>query len=92
MCRRSLSVAKPPSGLREFKRAIHVVDSTTIELMAPCMGWAKRRRRKAAAKCHRPLDQQSFPPRLAIIDTAREADAKRAGSARGDQGGRNRHD
>lgn len=63
---------------RKFKRTIHVVDSTTIELIATCMDWAKHRRRKAAAKCHLRLDLQSFLPRFAIIDTAREADAKRS--------------
>jgi IS4 transposase len=63
---------------RRFKRTIQVVDSTTIQLIASCMDWAKHRRRKAAAKCHLRLDLQSFLPRFAIIDTAREADAKRA--------------
>lgn len=63
---------------RRFKRAIHLVDSTTIQLIASCMDWAKHRRRKAAAKCHLRLDLQSFLPRFAIIDTARDADAKRA--------------
>jgi Transposase DDE domain/Domain of unknown function (DUF4372) len=63
---------------RRFRRTIHVVDSTTIQLIASCMDWAKHRRRKAAAKCHMRLDLQSFLPRFAIIDTAREADAKRA--------------
>jgi len=63
---------------RKFKRTIHLVDSTTIELIASCMDWAKHRRRKAAAKCHLRLDLQSFLPRFAIIDTARDADAKRA--------------
>jgi IS4 transposase len=63
---------------RKFKRTIHVVDSTTIQLVADCLDWAKHRRRKAAAKCHLRLDLQSFLPRFAIIDTAREADAKRA--------------
>jgi IS4 transposase len=63
---------------RRFKRTIHVVDSTTIQLIASCMDWAKHRRRKAAAKCHLRLDLQSFLPRFAVIDTAREADAKRA--------------
>ncbi len=63
---------------RRFKRTIHVVDSTTIELVASCMDWAKHRRRKAAAKCHLRLDLQSFLPRYAVIDTARDADAKRA--------------
>lgn len=64
--------------LRRFKRKIYAVDSTTIQLIASCMDWAKHRRRKAAAKCHLRLDLQSFLPRFAIIDTARHADAKRA--------------
>jgi hypothetical protein len=42
------------------------------------MDWAKHRRRKAAAKCHLRLDLHSFLPRFAIIDTARENDAKRS--------------
>lgn len=63
---------------RRFRRVIHVVDSTTIQLIASCMDWAKHRRRKAAAKCHLRLDLHSFLPRFAIIDTARENDAKRS--------------
>jgi DDE family transposase/uncharacterized protein DUF4372 len=63
---------------RRFKRVIHVVDSTTLQLVASCLDWAKHRRRKAAAKCHLRLDLQSFLPRFAIIDTARHHDAKRA--------------
>ena len=46
--------------LYRFKRTIHAVDSTTIQLVASCMDWAKHRRRKAAAKCHLRLDLQSF--------------------------------
>jgi hypothetical protein len=61
-----------------FKRMIHVVDSTTIQLVANCMDWAKHRRRKAAAKCHLRLNLQSFLPRFAIVDTARHSDAKKA--------------
>jgi hypothetical protein len=34
---------------RKFKRAIHLVDSTTIPLIASCMDWAWHRRCKAAA-------------------------------------------
>jgi hypothetical protein len=64
--------------LRRFKRKIHAIDSTTIPLIASCMDWAQHRRRKAAAKCHLRLDLQSFLPCFAIIDTARDADAKRA--------------
>src|SRR6267142_155186 len=63
---------------RKFKRTIHLVDSTTIPLIASCLDWARHRRRKAAAKCHLRLDLQSFLPRFAIVDTARHNDAKRA--------------
>ena len=63
---------------RRFRRVIHVVDSTTIQLIARSMDWAKHRRRKAAAKCHLRLDLQNLLPRFAIIDTARENDAKRS--------------
>jgi hypothetical protein len=63
---------------RRFKRVIQVVDSTTIELVASCLDWAKHRRRKAAAKCHVRLDLQSFLPRFAMIGSAGEHDAKRA--------------
>jgi hypothetical protein len=61
-----------------FRRAIHAVDSTTIQLVASCMSWAKHRRRKAAAKCHLRLNLQSFLPGFAIIDTARQHDNTRA--------------
>ena len=54
------------------------MDSTTIPLIASCLDWAKHRRRKAVAKCHLRLDLQSFLPRFAIVDTARQNDAKRA--------------
>lgn len=63
---------------RRFKRVIHVVDSTTIQLIASCLDWAKHRRRKAAAKCHLRLDLQSLLPRFAIVDTARDNDNARA--------------
>ncbi len=68
---------RPRFALR-FKRMIHLVDSTTIQLVANCMDWAKHRRRKAAAKCHLRLNLQSFLPRFAIVDTARHSDAKKA--------------
>src|SRR5438445_72287 len=61
-----------------FKRLIHVVDSTTIQLVARCMDWAKHRRRKAAAKCHVRLNLQSFLPRFALVDSAAEHDNRRA--------------
>lgn len=74
----------PPFGqgkfrlARRFKRAIHLVDSTTIQLVASCLDWAKHRRRKAAAKCHLRMDLHSFLPRFAIIDTARIHDSRKA--------------
>jgi hypothetical protein len=61
-----------------FKRALHVIDSTTIQLVANCMDWAKHRRRKAAAKCHLRLELQSMLPRFAIVATALEHDNTRA--------------
>lgn len=64
--------------LKRFKTAIHAVDSTTIQLVANCMDWAKHRRRKAAAKCHLRLNLQSFLPSCAVIDTAKHHDSKQA--------------
>ncbi len=64
--------------MKRFKAAIHAVDSTTIQLVANCMDWAKHRRRKAAAKCHLRLNLQSFLPSCAVIDTAKHHDSKQA--------------
>lgn len=61
-----------------FKAAISVVDSTTLQLIASCLNWAKHRRRKAAAKCHLRLGLHSHLPRFALLDTARDHDARRA--------------
>lgn len=66
--------------LRRFSKAIHAMDSTTVQLVANCMDWAKHRRRKAAAKCHLRLDLQSFLPRCAIIDTAKHHDSTKTRS------------
>lgn len=66
---------------RRFRKTIHIVDSTTIELVASCMDWAKHRRRKAAAKCHLRLNLQSFLPSFVLVDTAKDSDAKRAWQA-----------
>lgn len=64
--------------LRRFSKTIHAIDSTTIQLVANCMDWAKHRRRKAAAKCHLRLNLQSFLPQCAIIDTAKHHDSRKA--------------
>ena len=61
-----------------FKTPIYVIDSSTLELVANCMDWAKHRRRKAAAKTHLRLNLQSLLPSFAIVDTAAQHDNKRA--------------
>lgn len=64
--------------LRRFTAKIHILDSTTIQLIISCIDWAKHRRRKAAAKCHVNLDYHTLMPNFVLIDTAKENDAKRA--------------
>jgi hypothetical protein len=61
-----------------FKLPIHVIDSTTLELVANCLDWAKHRRRKAAAKTHLRLNLQNLLPSFVIVDTAAEHDNRRA--------------
>jgi hypothetical protein len=54
------AVGRRGNGLaRRFRRIIHVVDSSTIALIASCIDWAQHRRRKAAAKLHVRLDLHS---------------------------------
>ncbi len=57
-----------------FKRAILAIDSTTIELIAKYMDWAKHRKHKAAAKVHVALDLISFIPIRIISDSANHHD------------------
>jgi hypothetical protein len=61
-----------------FKKTIHIIDSSVLELVADCMDWAQHRRRKAAAKTHMRLNLQSLLPGFVIVDTAAEHDNKRA--------------
>lgn len=61
-----------------FKMPIYVIDSTTLELTANCMDWAKHRRRKAAAKTHLRLNFQNLLPGFVVVDTAAEHDSVRA--------------
>lgn len=63
---------------RRFKRALYAVDSSTIQLVANCMDWARHRRQKAAAKLHMSLNLQCFLPAFAIVDTAGHNDGRRA--------------
>jgi hypothetical protein len=63
---------------RRLRRVIHVVDSSTIALIASCIDWAQHRRRKAAAKLHVRLDLHSLLPRFVLIESAKAADSIRA--------------
>ncbi len=57
-----------------FKRLIHLVDSTTLTLVASCLDWARHRRRKAAAKCHVRLDWGTLLPRYVVVASAGAGD------------------
>ena len=61
-----------------FRRPIHIVDSTTIRLIAKCMDWAKHTKQKAAAKMHLDLDLKSFLPNFALVNRAKDSDPKMA--------------
>jgi hypothetical protein len=63
---------------RRFKRTIYAIDSSTIQLVANCVNWAKHRRRKAAAKCHMQLNLQTFLPQFAIVKAANTHDSTEA--------------
>jgi len=60
---------------RRLKRTVNLLDSTTIQLVANCMDWAKHRRQKAAAKCHMILDAQTLLPRFVVVKSASSSDA-----------------
>jgi hypothetical protein len=68
----------PRLAFRFKNRLLHVVDTTTLALMARALPWAKHRRRKAAAKCHVRLNLQSFLPACVIVGSAAEHDNRRA--------------
>lgn len=72
-----------------FRRSIHVVDATVVQLVASCVDWANHNQRKAAIKCHLRLSLRSLLPAFVLIDSARENDVQRvrqvcAGLARGE--------
>ena len=60
-----------------FRRTIHVVDATVIQLVTSCLDWARHNRRKAAAKLHLRLGLRSLLPQCVVIGSAREADLAR---------------
>jgi len=61
-----------------FRRAIHVVDATVIQLVASCLDWARHNRRKAAAKCHVRLSLRSLLPQFVVVGSARESELAQA--------------
>lgn len=67
-----------PGLPHRIQRTIYAFDSTTIQLTADSMCWAKHRRSKAAAKMHMGLNMQSFLPEFVIVKSARDSDPKTA--------------
>jgi hypothetical protein len=65
-----------PCQAPRFRRSIHVIDATVVELIASCVDWANHNRRKAAIKCHMRLALRSLLPSFAFIDSAREHDVQ----------------
>lgn len=63
---------------KRIKSVVHAVDSTTIELIANCLDWARHRRKKAAAKLHMNLNLNSCIPAFALIDSAKGHDSTKA--------------
>ena len=63
-----------------MKRDISAIDSTTLKLSLFCIDWARRRRRKAAAKTHMRLNVGTMLPSFAIVEDASHHDPKRAGA------------
>ena len=63
---------------RRMKRTIHVIDSSTIQLIASCLDWARHKRSKAGVKVHLRLDLKCFLPSMVLIDTARPHDNRYA--------------
>ena len=68
----------PGLPYRFRRRTICAVDSTTIQLTAFSMGWARHRRQKAAARMHMALNMHSFLPNFVIVKSARDSDPKSA--------------
>jgi len=65
-----------PRLAHRFRRSIHIVDSTVIELISSCVDWANHTRRKAAIKCHLRLSLRSLLPQFAFLTSARDNDVQ----------------
>ena len=46
---------------RRIKKVIHVIDSSTIQLVANCLDWARHKRSKAGVKVHLRLNAAILP-------------------------------
>lgn len=57
-----------------FRRAIHVVDATVVQLVASCLDWAEHNHRKAAAKVHLRLNLRSLLPGFVVVGSAVESE------------------
>ena len=57
-----------------FRRTIHVVDATVIQLVASCLDWAEHNHRKAAAKCHVRLSLRSLLPSFVVVGSAHQSE------------------
>ncbi|MEA2012463.1 MAG: IS4 family transposase [Verrucomicrobiota bacterium] len=62
----------------KFRKIIYVVDSTTIQLFANSMNWAKHRRQKVATKMHLSLNLQTFLPDFVVFEPAKQSGSKKA--------------
>ena len=73
------SKVKYEGYLARFReRHIHLLDSSTIQLVLNSIDWARHRRKKAAAKLHMNLDLGSKMPSFAIVESAAHHDSVRA--------------
>lgn len=57
-----------------FRRSIHVVDATVVQLVASCLSWAEHNHRKAAAKVHLRLSLRSLLPGFVVVGSAVESE------------------
>lgn len=65
----------PTRGLAwRFRRTIHVLDATVVQLVASCLSWAEHNHRKAAAKVHLRLSLRSLLPGFVVVGSAIESE------------------
>ena len=65
----------PTRGLAwRFRRTIHVVDATVIQLVTSCLSWAEHNHRKAAAKVHLRLSLRNLLPGFVVVGSAIESE------------------